>query len=103
MSGVTARSPGTRALEIHAIPGNPVMLGTSESLESLVTLVNHGTSVIPGPLILPVPTVRATFLTDEDKIMAGNHLDLTDQRAAVKVSGSGLEMLRVVEAKTMAA
>jgi hypothetical protein len=54
-------------------------------------------------LILPVPTVRATFLTDEDKIMAGNHLDLTDQRAAVKVSGSGLEMLRVVEAKTMAA
>lgn len=100
MSGATVKSHGTRALEIHAIPGNPVMLGTSESPESLV---NHGSSVIPGPLILPVPTVRATFLTDEDKIMAGNHLDLTDQRAAVKVSGSGLGMLRAVEAKTTAA
>jgi seryl-tRNA synthetase len=103
MSGVTARSPGTRALEIHAIPGNPVMLGTSESLESLVTLVNHGSSVIPDPLILPVPIARATFLTDEDKITLGNHLDLMDQRAAAKVSGSGLGMLRAAEAKTMAA
>lgn len=94
------KSPETHALGILVSPGNLAMLEISVSLENLV---NPGISAILEILILLVPIVHATSLSDERKITAGNHLELTDQVVVANMSETELEILRAVEVTIMIA
>lgn len=100
MSVVMVKSPETHALGILVSPGNLAMLEISVSLENLV---NPGISAILEILILLVPIVHATSLSDERKITAGNHLELTDQVVVANMSETELEILRAVEVTIMVA
>lgn len=100
MSVVMVKNQETHALGILVSLGNLAMLEISVNLENLV---NPGISANLEILILLVPIVHATSLSDEHKITAGNHLELTDQVVVANMSETELEILRAVGATTMVA